>query len=157
MTIIGSTLSSNTGSVGAAIIASGTVPVELRDVTIAANTATSPEGGASIFWSELDDRKHVLVENPGGNCGIAGPITASSNNLSSDASCGTAARMATGLTVEGLTDNGGPTRTHSLPVGSPAIDWARAAKRPTSEGSRVPATAMGMESPPVTWAPLRRR
>jgi predicted outer membrane repeat protein len=123
--IIGSTLSSNTAtSIGAAIIATGAVTVDLRDVTIAANTATSPGGGAinisgGARWTIGNT---LFVENPGGNCGIAEPVTTSSNNLSSDASCGAAAPIAAGLTVEALAANGGPTQTHALPAGSPAID-----------------------------------
>ncbi len=66
----------------------------------------------------------IIAMNTGGDCDFSAPSTAfniTGNNLDSDSSC-------TGFSLTGnpflgpLADNGGPTQTHALLTGSPAID-----------------------------------
>ena len=87
---------------------SGTTVVVLRNSIVANNTATTPGTNNCQFASSAI--AYVLF----------------GTNLSSDESCGAAG---TGMIVAdpelgALTANGGPTRTHNLLDGSPAIDAA---------------------------------
>src|SRR5262249_31184738 len=69
--------------------------------------------------------KNTIVANnfPGGNCAVVG--VSAGHNLSSDGSCGFTAPGDLNNTdpmLGPLTNNGGPTETHALLAGSPAID-----------------------------------
>jgi CSLREA domain-containing protein len=119
-----STLSGNSASAaGGAVAASGSF--FLQRATIAGNTAPSgggvfDEGGAvQSFWGSL------LAGNTGGAC--AGTLTSRSqwsSNLSDDATCAfeTGQGTVADPQIGGLTNNGGPTDTHALRQGSPAIN-----------------------------------
>ena len=71
---------------------------------------------------------HVLVANPRGgeaNCAGAEAFTSEGWNLATDASCGLAGvgdKPSTAAGIAALADNGGPTATHALELGSAAID-----------------------------------
>jgi hypothetical protein len=72
--------------------------------------------------------RNSIIANPasGANCGGAAN-TSMGNNLVSDASCGFAAAgdlQSTNPLLAPLANNGGPTATHALCTGSPAIDAA---------------------------------
>ncbi|MBI1290483.1 hypothetical protein GC173_04480 [bacterium] len=135
-----STFSGNTGILGGAIYAVGVT--NLESCTITGNTASSAGGGICSLGSEA----HTLR-----NCVIAGnTLTSSAANDLGQISTGNFVSQgnnligatATGLTVNNaqasdmigtpstpidallgpLQDNGGPTLTHALLAGSPAID-----------------------------------
>lgn len=91
--------------------------LEFINLTIANN-----RGGGIYAHSGKAALRNVLVSgNPGGNCDIVVSIT-QKNNLSDDATC---ENFIQGKTLIGsLADNGGPTLTHKLLPGSPAIDRA---------------------------------
>jgi CSLREA domain-containing protein len=119
------TLSGNTAtSSGGALAASGSV--QLQRTTIANNTAPSgggvidESGAIQLMWATL------LAGNSGGACGGATTSrTLWSSNLSDDASCAfDAAQGTNGASplIGALTNNGGPTDTHALRSGSPAIN-----------------------------------
>ena len=89
----------------------------------------------------------LLAGNTGGNCGgavSAEGFVSRGHNLSSDGRCpaltGPGDLKKIAAKVGPLQDNGGPTLTHALLDGSPAIDaGARpTARRPTSAGSAGP-------------------
>jgi hypothetical protein len=65
-------------------------------------------------------KNSIVANNTGGDCDFQSPVNAGGENLDSDGSC-------TGFTIIAdpllgpLADNGGPTMTHALLPGSPAI------------------------------------
>jgi hypothetical protein len=123
LTIINSTISGNTASQGGGIQNVGTVT--LVNTTINANTATGGAGqGGGIFnggSATLNSMNTIIAGSPsGGDCVNNGTIGTNDHNLVQDGSCSP--------TVSGdpklgpLQNNGGPTFTHALLTGSPAID-----------------------------------
>ena len=119
-----STLSGNSASgAGGAVAASGSF--FLQRATIAGNTAPTgggvfDEGGAiQSFWGTL------LAGNSGACAGTLTSRTQWSSNLSDDASCAFEPGQGTNGVdpqIGSLTNNGGPTDTHALREGSPAIN-----------------------------------
>jgi|GEM_PF-1703164 len=99
--------------------ATGTV----TNSTFSGNSA--PSGGGGIFnGAAITLRNTVVADSPsGGNC--AGAITNGGGNLDSGSTCGwgsTGGSLSnTNPTLGPLADNGGPTKTHALSLGSPAI------------------------------------
>uniref|UniRef100_UPI003569B55B choice-of-anchor Q domain-containing protein n=1 Tax=Actinotalea sp. TaxID=1872145 RepID=UPI003569B55B len=68
--------------------------------------------------------------------GGAATITSGGNNVISDGSCnpnGTTDQSSTDALLGPLADNGGPTLTHALGAGSPAIDAADAGTSPATD------------------------
>ena len=132
--VINSTISANTTASGQSSGRGGAIAnfggtVELTNATLNANQATE---AANLY--NLDGTitiKNTVVANPqggGANCAGSG-ITSQGHNLEYPArSCGF---TATGdiqnqdpLLLDRLRGNGGPTQTHALLSGSPAIDAA---------------------------------
>ena len=147
MTITNSTISDNTsGLEGGGIWNGVTGDVVLTNVTVSGNTATT---GGGI----RDDADGVTLENTivanstaGGDC--SGTITSSGNNLDSDGTCGLAGAgdlPSTDPLLGPLADNGGPTQTHALLDGSPAIDAGDDAACPATDqrGEARPADGDG--------------
>jgi predicted outer membrane repeat protein len=101
----------------------------LTNVTISANTATlngngihqGGGGGTSITFLNT-----IVANNGADECDGAPPgLISNGNNLSSDASCeftSAGDQENTDPLLGPLQDNTGPTFTHALPGGSPAID-----------------------------------
>jgi CSLREA domain-containing protein len=116
------------GHVGEGIHIQGPQAVELTNVTISGNSA----GGTSKSSSGTLTLKNTIVaNNPGGDC--AGGVTASSYSLDSGATCGLSGagdQSNTDPLLGPLANNGGPTRTHALLSGSPAIDTGDPATPP---------------------------
>jgi len=144
--VVNSTISGNIGSdVGAGVYSNGNV--QLNFVTIANNIAGSDSktqgSGINTFPSSSTANavtlKNVLLagnlagSDPAArfsaNCGMTGggiPVTSQGSNLSSDASCDmwlTAAtdKKSVDPKLDVLADNTGPTLTHKLLEGSPAM------------------------------------
>jgi hypothetical protein len=95
--------------------------VALRASTIAGNSAVS---GGGIRLEEVEATNVIFANNSDSNC-IFSDFSNSSFNLSTDSSCvfdgsNNISSASAGLTA--LAFNGGPTRTHALLPGSPAID-----------------------------------
>ena len=119
-----STLSGNSSAGnGGAIFNMGT-SLTLTNATVAANHGTSiaaaaTPGSGLYSWSSMTLANTLLALQVGGsNCS---GFVSSSNSLADDASCTGATFTATPM-IGPLAFNGGPTRTHALLVGSPAID-----------------------------------
>jgi hypothetical protein len=144
VTVTNSTLSGNTSVAwhGGAIFHTDGV-LQLVHSTIAGNTA--PPGTAAVFvgtftpaGATLRLASSIVAGNTGGCvAGFfgAGPVVLASDghNVSSDGSCNLTAagdRPHTDPLLGPLAANGGPTSTHALPAGSPAIDAAGAAVCP---------------------------
>ena len=136
LTLTNSTVSGNSATDAAGgIYNRGTINVS--NSTISGNSATVAYSG--IYNEGTATLKNTIVANspsPGGNCGGGGTIPATNitdggYNLDSDGSCGfgTTNHSLSGTMdnplnpqLGPLANNGGPTKTHALLAGSPAIN-----------------------------------
>ncbi len=136
LTISGNTATGSSGGIGNL----GTAA--LTNVTISSNTAPPAFGGGINNYTQgsITLKNTVVANNPsGGNC--EGAITSNGHNLSSDNTCGftgTGDLNNTDPLLGPLQDNGGPTFTHALLAGSPAIDAADPTDFPTTDQRGVP-------------------
>jgi CSLREA domain-containing protein len=122
--ITSSTLSGNTAGMRGGAIETA-LAMQFAGSTIVGNSA--PEtGGISISAKVAKFKNTIVAGNSGGDCnGTPSFLNSLGYNLSSDGSCNFVAKGDIGNTEPNagpLADNGGPTRTHSLGPGSPAID-----------------------------------
>ena len=107
----------------------------LKHVTLARNTAGGTETGGNIFNDEASmtvANSVVALSDSDGNCfNSAGSIISLGHNLDSGNTCGFASSgdsTDTDPWLGTLQANGGPTLTHALQPGSPAIDQADLAR-----------------------------
>jgi hypothetical protein len=118
-----STVSSNTAAVGGGIENSGAGSVTLVSSTIARNQATVEGAGivnrnCSLSFSSSILRDHCLFNRSPGNLDAG-------YNVSLRTTCGLSdptSQAGVGLMLSNLANNGGPTQTHALRLGSPALD-----------------------------------
>lgn len=101
----------------------------LTNCTVSNNTALSSSGGIDNNQSTCTLKNTIIANNSGGisndNCGGTWLITSDGHNIENANSCrlsGTGDIVNTDPKIGPLADNGGPTETHALLVGSPAID-----------------------------------
>ena len=148
-----STFSGNAAEYGGGIDNLGML--EVTNSTFSGNFALTNGGGGGISNFGTGTLKNTIVANSlfgGGNC--SDPMTDGGGNLSwPDTTC-------PGLNADPLLgplqDNGGPTQTHALLAGSPAIDAAllancpatdqRGVSRPQGAGCDIGAYESGLES-----------
>lgn len=126
VTISGNAVGNNSGG---GIVNSGTAIFISRNSTITSNTAGSTLGGGIASFSGSVTLVNTIVANQlaGGDCvDISATINASLNNLDSDGTCGVGALSNQDPLLGLLQNNGGPTMTHALLSGSPAIDAGEA-------------------------------
>lgn len=121
MTITNATISDNYGQGGGiANFGTGT----LTNVTLTANyTEEGDVDGGIRNQGDLTLTNTIVAGNEGGDC--FGAVTSGGHNLDSDGTCGLGgAGDLSGVDplLGELADNGGPTMTHALLEGSPAID-----------------------------------
>ena len=130
-TVINSTISGNSGpanGIGGGGIGNGSFSLTVEDCTFSGNSAHS--GGAIYNWTGGTIRVGDTVFNAGATGGTlfnnSGTITSRGYNLTSDKGGGfltaTGDQANTDPMLGPLQDNGGPTFTHALLPGSPAID-----------------------------------
>jgi hypothetical protein len=131
-----STVSGNSSGYG------GGVYQESGDVSVSSSTITSNDasfqiGGIRVSGPGVVSLLNTIVAvNSDGNCRSLGLVTSLGNNIDSDGSCNLI--MATDLPntdplLGPLQDNGGPTLTHALLEGSPAIDAANTTASPLED------------------------
>jgi len=124
LVLTNSTVSGNSGTTtSGGLLISATSTANLNNVTIANNTAPLGGGLAAAPSAVVNVSNSLLSGNGGGNC--AGTIGSSGNNLDSAATCGFVAPgdlSNSNPNIGVLANNGGPTFTHALLAGSPAID-----------------------------------
>ncbi len=136
LTLVDSTISGNEAGIeGGGVYNSGyfwqMASMSIRNSTLAGNRAGTDGGGVFMRWGGSITLGNVLIadsQGPGKDCSIAeGEYLKRSFlgvNLVEDGSCGVV--EAGGLSGDPglgpLQDNGGPTATHALLAGSPAID-----------------------------------
>jgi CSLREA domain-containing protein len=135
-TLVNTTLSGNSadGSGGGLHVA-GSGAVTLRNVTLADNAATQ---GPAVYqqFGTIAATNTLIARSAAGACRLTGAISWTAGMLEgADTNCGAAgANLTVGVDTRAsfLDDNGGPTNTHALALGSPAID-AGAAPCPATD------------------------
>lgn len=146
--IVNSTISNNAtaNDGGGVFIHSGTS--EIRSSTVSANTALA-QGSGVVNRGASALANTIIAGNLGGDC--SGPFTSLSRNLDSDGTCGLSPASGdlpnTDPLLGPLTDNGGPTLTHSLLPGSPAIDAIPVADCIDTDGNPITADQRGVSRP----------
>jgi len=120
-----STISGNSASFGGGIYNADAF-VHLYNTTVSENSAADPGGG--LFCHGDTVLKNTIVANnaPGDDCWGPYEITSHGHNLDSDGTCNLDPAKGdlpnTDPRLGPLQDNGGPTFTHALLFGSPAMD-----------------------------------
>src|SRR5262249_15367155 len=111
-TLVNSTISGNTGG---GIVAGGTV--ELSNATITENRGGGVTAGSVVL------RNTIVAGNAPADC-VIGSTTGDAYNIDGDGSCGLSGSDQPSVVplLGPLADHGGPTFTHALLAGSPAID-----------------------------------
>src|SRR5215212_6534690 len=127
VTVSNSTLSGNSAGVGGGIYNGGGM-LEVSNSTLSSNSANDGYGGGIYSGGGTVTFKNTIVANSpsGGSCYENGAITNGGYNPDSENTCffGTNNNSLSGVDpmLGPLADNGGPTKTHALLAGSPAID-----------------------------------
>jgi len=148
VTMQNSTISGNSAATGAGILARR--PVTITGSTIAANTATVSGGGLLLNTGGSVSATNMLLagnlsNGAASNCTSTGgaPFTSGGSNLGDDATCawmvqaGDRANTVAGLQGT-LGNNGGPTPTHALLMGSAAINGGLAQSCATTDQRGAP-------------------
>ena len=160
VSLTNSTVSGNSAGRGGGISSSGPCPagVGLRNSTVARNSATqngggilqSSEGGVGLTNSLVAQNSaptgpDVFAANGGegvvsARFSLIGDGTGSSLTNTDGNQVGTVSPNSSPIDprIGPLADNGGPTRTHALLLGSPAIDAASTPDCPTTDQRGVP-------------------
>jgi len=125
VTLINVTVSGNSGGFGGGGIRnSGFGTLTLTNSTVSGNSAATGGGVAGGTLAGGSTLKNTIVaNNTGGDCSSI--ITSADHNLDSDNTCNlTAPGDIPGVDpmLGPLANNGGPTQTHALLTGSPAVD-----------------------------------
>ena len=148
--IFSSTISGNTAtSNGGGVVGAGSLSIQ--STTIANNSAAAGGGlyQESVPGASTLLQNSIIGPNAGGSCGgsIAGvPRNLTNRNLAADATCqfASAAEGTVGdPRLASLANNGGPTNTHALRAGSPAINNADPQTCPTGTTDQRYATTVG--------------
>lgn len=134
--ITNSTFSGNTAALaGGGIYGFGSV--NLTNTTIADNTTSSASSSGGIHWNNVKPslKNSIVASNGPRNCNAS--VTSRGYNLEHPGtSCGfngTGDLSNTDPKLGPLQDNGGPTKTHALLKGSPAIDAGDGANAPSTD------------------------
>jgi predicted outer membrane repeat protein len=170
------TIDGNTGNQGGGVYLgnNGNSNATLTNVTISGNTATTNGGGIYASGNTLNITNSTIAYNSGTGAGgihkqgggvatlkntilaynTGGNSNGAQNSLGNNIDSGNTVGLNTGLGDKINTDpllgslqyNGGPTKTHALLTGSPAIDAGTAVGAPATDqrgGARVGATDIG--------------
>jgi hypothetical protein len=133
------TISGNTsGDIGGAL-STGSATVNILNTTIAGNHSVGSVPGGIVSYSATFNTKNAIVAgNDNDNCYFDISVTNNSlgNNLDSGNTCGFSQLTdlhSTNPNLGLLADNGGPTQTHALLPGSPAINAGTNTGCPTND------------------------
>lgn len=119
LTVANSTVS---GSAGGAAIATAGGSVVVTGSTLAHNgPVTSTHVGGVYVWGGSMTLRGTIIVPGAGTIACFGPVTDGGGNLATDATCPAGFLQADPL-LGPLQNHGGPTQTHPLQAGSPAID-----------------------------------
>ena len=130
ITVTNSTISDNSAPTYVGIANVGSVEATILNSTIAFNNVTATGGSryggiANISGGTLTIQNSIVAQNDGRQCLANDNWTSAGNNLASDHYCDFESAGDIELTdplLASLGDYGGPTLTHPLSPGSPAID-----------------------------------
>jgi hypothetical protein len=114
----------NAGTNGGGIWGDGGV-LELSYVTVTGNSATI--AGGIVNNAAVEVRNSIVADNIGHNCFSQDPPSSLGHNLDDDSSClfaGSGDMSGDPALLGPLQNNGGPTLTHALLPGSPAVNAA---------------------------------
>ena len=146
VTIVNSTISGNTSTAwhgGGMFSTDGSVTI--LNTTITGNNAPAGTAGGLMIASfgnpvNATIQNSIIADNGSYGCQVEGgaaSLSSLGNNISSDPSCALDASDldvgAGGAGLGTLANNGGPTLTHALEAGSPAIDAANGAACPATD------------------------
>jgi len=143
--LLNTTISGNTAATGGALINTGTASTLLQNVTIAnnhINPPASPQYGI-VNYATIAFTNTIVANNEEFNCAnmIGGTWWSYGYNLDSGATCNFSAGgdlQNTDPLLDPLADYGGPTPTHALQAGSPAIDSVLGGSVPTEDQRGLP-------------------
>ncbi len=151
--IINSTISGNISQAtdsGGGIFNGGTVYVDFTTIT---NNRANP-GGGILTWGSARLYGSIVAGNTADDCAVSGTgsFWSLGYNIGGDASCDTYFTQTTDLrstnpNLGPLTDNGGPTQTHALLAGSPAIDAVPQSQCFWGEGAPMDTDQRGVSRP----------
>jgi predicted outer membrane repeat protein len=124
--VANSTFTGNTAGTDGGALRTSDGAVGINNVTLAGNEATGGVGDGIAVEDAAGSAElsNTIVSGPADQCGGAGAFTSGGHNIGSDASCnltGPGDKPNTDPKLGPLADNGGPTPTHALLKGSPAI------------------------------------
>lgn len=138
--IVNGTFSGNAAELGGGLATLGLL--EVVHVSVVGNSATGAGGGAYVYTTgdgsiagDLNATNALFASNVGAggapescriDAGTGGAVTSGGGNVTDDTTCGFGqssdlSGVEAGVAEE-LADNGGPTPTHALLAGSPALD-----------------------------------
>lgn len=146
VSIENSTISGNTSTTwhGGALFATDGV-VSILNSTIVNNSAPGGTAGGLMVATfgapvEVTVQNSIVADNGDYNCQVEGDpavavLTSLGNNVFTDGTCAPVGsdQVVADAGLDGLADNGGPTLTHALLAGSPAIDAANTAVCPATD------------------------
>ncbi|MBI4498578.1 MAG: hypothetical protein HY689_11830, partial [Chloroflexi bacterium] len=150
LVISNSTFSGNYATSGGGILNEGTLTVSQSAIS---GNSSDHYGGGIANTGTLTLRNSIIAGNTAttyNNCYASVAFTSNGYNLSSDASCFTAGGtdlLNTDPLLGPLQDNGGPTFTHALLAGSPAIDAVPLAACTDAAGNPLTADQRGALRP----------
>lgn len=139
LTITNSTISGNQAMSGIGGIVSHSAT--LTNVTVTGNTGR-PDSANGVWGAGNTAVNSIIAGNTGSQCG---GITSLGHNLYSDDSCGLGSGdvPSTDPMLGTLADNGGPTLTHALLAGSPAINAGDNGGCPSTDQRGIPRPQAG--------------
>jgi len=136
------TVSGNTAAQrGGGLINDGTGIVDITNATFSNNSAANGGAIARNSDSPVSLTNTIIANSPvGGNCD--GPMTTNGHNLEDADTCGLLGAMNDTIgelaNLGPLADNGGPTMTHALLVGSPAVNGGDNGPCPPTDQRGIP-------------------
>lgn len=135
ITLTNTTVSGNAAASDGGAFRTTLAPVTANNVTFQGNSATA-EGQAFDADASVQ-LSNTILSGASPICTGVGPFTSGGYNIAMDTTCaltGTGDQQNADPMVAPLADNGGPTQTHALQKGSPAVDAGNPAP-PGSGGS----------------------
>ena len=156
MTLINVTISGNSSGGSQVVRDAGGIGnggvLSIIGSTITDNLATTGGGGLDDISGSTNLKNTIIANNAAADC--AGAITSAGHNLIEDPTgCvisgdTTGNLMGVDPVLGPLVNNGGPTETHGLPPGSPAIDQIPVGDCVGAEGSPLATDQRGVIRPP---------
>jgi hypothetical protein len=124
VTLTNVTISANSAPPPSAMTISSDAQVTMTNVTITNNQSTTAFGGSVANYATLN-LENTIIQDAETGCYGDGTFQSLGHNIASDGSCDLTAAGDLPMTdamLGPLADNGGPTQTHAVLAGSPAID-----------------------------------